>query len=287
MNSEFGNFSQLLGEKWALVQGWYAIFPGCGARGDVSVTSVKVKTQHKLCLYMDICFLFVWLFVCLFVFLLVCLFVLFCFFVFVFVLFCFLFVCLFLFVCVFVCLFVCLFVWVFFFWLFRQFTPVYIHIGFKKCWNMPRWFALPQHDIKAGDGGHTTYNFGCAKSGNHREHGELLMGSNGVCLLFHQLLDRFRWNKFRTVVLFQNKRIKGFNYVANSPLPRKKKVQGVSTGDPSWKTTAFAGKLCFDFSDAGCTRPKCKFNHKCAQCFTIGHGAQKCGKGGRYKWTHT
>ena len=54
----------------------------------------------------------------------------------------------------------------------------------------------------------------------------------------------------------------------------EKKVQGISTGDLSWKTTAFAGKLCFDFSEAGCTRPKCKFNHKCAQCGTIGHGAQ-------------
>ena len=28
-------------------------------------------------------------------------------------------------------------------------------------------------------------------------------------------------------------------------------------------------------------------NHKFAQCFTIGHGAQKCGKGGSNKWTHT
>ena len=55
-------------------------------------------------------------------------------------------------------------------------------------------------------------------------------------------------------------------------------MQGISTGDPSWKTTAFAGKLCFDFNGAGCSRPKCKFNHKCAHCGTIGHGAQKCGK---------
>ena len=215
-------------------------------------------------------------------------FVLFCF-VLCFVLFCFvfLFVSYCLYVCFFVCLFVCLFVWLFFFFLlFRQFTLVYVHIGFKKCWNMPRWFAQPQHGIKAGDGGHTTYNFGYAKSGNHLHLGQLLMGSCGVCLLFHQLLDRFRWNKFRAGGLFHNKRIKGFNFLANSPLPRKT-VQRISTGHPSWKTTAFAGKLCFDFSEAGCTRPKCKFNYKCAQCGTFGHGAQKCGKGGNNKWTHT
>ena len=66
-----------------------------------------------------------------------------------------------------------------------------------------------------------------------------------------------------------------------------KKMLGIRTGDLSWKTTAFAGKLCVDFNGAGCTRPKCKFNHKFAQCGTIGHGAQKCGKGGKYKWTHT
>ena len=56
----------------------------------------------------------------------------------------------------------------------------------------------------------------------------------------------------------------------------QKKVQGVCTGE----------KLCFDFNGEGCTRPKCKFYHKCAQCGTIGYGAQKCGKGGKYIWTH-
>ena len=85
---------------------------------------------------------------------------------------------------------------------------IHIHMEFKKCRNMPRWFALPQHGMKAGDGGHTTYNFGCAKSGNHMDLGQLLMGSYEVCLLFHQLLDHFRWNKkFRTRGLFHNKRI--------------------------------------------------------------------------------
>ena len=41
---------------------------------------------------------------------------------------------------------------------------------------MPRWFALPQHDMKAEDGGHTTYDFGCAKSGNHRDLGQIVDG---------------------------------------------------------------------------------------------------------------
>ena len=87
---------------------------------------------------------------------------------------------------------------------------------------MPRWFALPQHGMKAGDGGHMTYDFGNHKSGNHRDLGQILMGGCGVRLLFHFLLDHFRWNKFRVGGLFRNKRIKGFNYVANNPLPRKK-----------------------------------------------------------------
>ena len=94
MKSEFGDFSQLLEKK--SVQGWYAIFPGCGAKGDISVTSVKDKTQHKLCLYIDghlffvcfvlfsFCFLFCFVFVCLlfFFFFFVCLFVCFFFFTF-------------------------------------------------------------------------------------------------------------------------------------------------------------------------------------------------------------
>ena len=78
---------------------------------------------------------------------------------------------------------------------------------------------------------------------------------------------------------------KGFRFRSQQSATQKK-VQGISTGDPIWKATAVAGKLCFDFNGAGCTRPKCKFNHKCAQCGAIGHEAQKCGKSGKYKWTH-
>ena len=73
---------------------------------------------------------------------------------------------------------------------------------------------------------------------------------------------------------------KGFRFRSQQSATQKK-VQGISSGDPSWKATAVAGKLCFDFNGAGCTRPKCKFNHKCAQCSAIGHGAQKCGKSGK------
>ena len=88
------------------MQGWYAIFPGCGARGDISVTSVKDKPQHKLCLYMDICF---------------------CLFLFCFVLLCFVFCFVFLFVsyCLYVCFFVCLFVCLFFFF---TFSAVYASV---------------------------------------------------------------------------------------------------------------------------------------------------------------
>ena len=46
----------------------------------------------------------------------------------------------------------------------------------------------------------------------------------------HQLLDRLRWNKFKAGALFHHKRIKGFNFVANSPLSRKKKCKGSVLG---------------------------------------------------------
>ena len=95
--------------------------------------------------------------------------------------------------CLYVCLFVCLFFCLFFFTFSAVYASVHPHrvqemLKYAFC----RWFAQPQHGIKAGDGGHTTYNFGYAKSGNHLHLGQLLMGSCGVCLLFHQLLDRFR-----------------------------------------------------------------------------------------------
>ena len=69
----------------------------------------------------------------------------------------------------------------------------------------------------------------------------------------------------------------GVDFMANSHFPWGE-VQGGSVGVPSWGNKVVAGKLCFDFNGAGCARPRCKFNHKCAQCGMIDHGALKCEK---------
>ena len=130
--------------------------------------------------------------------------------------------------------------------------------------------------ISAGVGDHMTSNSCYANSGNHRGLGQLLTGSCGIYLLFHQLLDRSRLNKVKVGNAATTREWRG-GFYGQQPFFLGE-MQGGSVGVPSWGNKVVAGKLCFDFNGSGCARPRCKFNHKCAQCGMIDHGALKCGK---------
>ncbi len=66
---------------------------------------------------------------------------------------------------------------------------------------------------------------------------------------------------------------------------RNFRTQGASVqaaGQPRSESQAamwrriIANRLCYDFNSSGCSRPQCKFAHKCSKCNESGHGVQKC-----------